>query len=170
MVNKSKPRRRRGRIIKGKFQDLITLGTLAASTGIRSLLVDVADEKVFALSVEMTATKRGGTDGEGPIDLFVAHSDYSLAEIEEYIENSASWSSGDLLAQEVGKRKVRKLGTFSGVGLSQSLNDGMEFKTPLKFTINSGQTLVMVAYNRSGNTLTTGSIIDMDGHVWLKPI
>lgn len=159
-------RRRRGKILKAQFVSGVALVTLANNTGIL-LASSTVNEKTFALSIESTHSLQGATVNEGPIDIYMAHSDYSLAEVEEYIESSGSWDEGNLQQQEVAKRKIRYVGTFENTEVE---DQGFgPVKTPLKFMLLQGQGLNMVTYNRSGASLTTGSNSKITGHVWLKP-
>ncbi len=155
--------------MQGQALIAVTLGTQANATVIKNDNADASDIKTFAISLHGTWTKRNGTIGEGPLMVGVAHSDYSAAEIEEWIEASNSWDQGDLVAQEVAKRKIRRVGAFSGDTVEETLNDGRVIKTPLKWLLNAGDTISVWVYSRVGSTLTTGVNVIMDGIVWLRP-
>ncbi len=167
MANKAR-RRRRGRLLKGKFQETVTLGTLAASTGILGVISDNVDEQAFYLSVEATYALQGHTAGEGPIEVYACHSDYTLAEVEEFIENTQAWSKGDLISQEINKRKIRYVGSFSGNEVAEVLNDGNLLKTSLKFSGISGTSISFCCYNHDSGGLTTGTLVVIAGHVWIR--
>lgn len=164
----AKKRRRRIRLLKGSVNKGLALSTLAADTAIGGNFADTVEERCLALSTELTWML--ASPQEGPIVVGLAHSDYTDAEIEEYLENAGSWSEGDLVQQEITKRKIRMVGTFNGgAGYDIILNDGKPVKTPLKWILTTGDTLKVWAYNRSGGALTTGSQVKVTGHVWLKP-
>ncbi len=166
-----KPRRKRTRLIKGNVDESIALATLAPNTGLLSP-TDVVTERSFLLSTEMVYGLRGAAVGEGPIRLYWAHSDYSLVEIEEFIELQTGWQEADLVAMEIGKRKIRLIGEFAGVSIAtedEVLNEGRVLKTKLGFIVNSSQGLNLVVYNDSGANLSTGSIVEFKGHCWIKP-
>ncbi len=169
MPAKRKARRKRVRLIKGNVDEELALVTLADSALISTIFDENVEDRSFILSLEGTWTKRGGTPGEGPLIIGVAHSDYSSTEIEEVIENTGSWAEGDLVAQEIGRRKVRIIGSFPQVTEDEVLNDGKPIKTALKFILNQGDSLKLFAYNKSRTALTTGSVLIVSGHVWIKP-
>lgn len=147
----------------------MALGTLADQTAIAEIFDNVADGKTFLVSIHAAYALRGLAVGEGPIIFGVAHSDYSATEIEEYLETTGSWKTGDKIAQEQARRKVRIIGLFDGNTQDEKFKNGEIQKTPLKFTIEEAQSLKLWAYNKSGAALTTGAVLTADGSVWLKP-
>ncbi len=156
-------------MLKARVENAITLGTLLNATTIGDNIPDAVDERAFLLSTQMTITLRGLTPGEGPILVGLAHSDYTDPEIEQWIENVGGWSEGDLVQQEVSKRKIRQIGMFDGVAAEEVLNEGLSIKTTCKWILTQGQTLKVWAHNRSGATLTTGAVVLFDGHAWVVP-
>ena len=162
-------RKGKGRIIKGRFQTEVALGALADNAMVTVNPSETVDEKMFALSLEATWVLRDHVAAESPITVGFAHSDYSAAEIEEYIENTGSWSQGDLVGQEIGRRKIRVVGSFGGEGTESELNEGRPVKTPMKWVLTTGDTIECFAYNESGAQLTTGTVMVCQGHIWLKP-
>ncbi len=169
MPNKSGSRKRSS-VRKGAVDDSLALGTLAANVAIKSDFSEVVDEKMFALSIESTWSLNGITPGEGPIVVGIAHSDYTSAEVEEFLENQGGgWSQGDQTAMEIGRRKIRVVGAFQAALQDEVLNDGRPIKTKLRFTLATGKTLSAFAFNKSDGGLTTGGIMKNIGHVWLKP-
>jgi len=162
-------RKNRGMVIKGNVDETTTLGALASNTLVAIDYDETPDEEVFALSQEATWAITGHTVDEGPIVVGFAHSDYSEAEIEEVIENAGSWDRGDLVAQEVARRKVRIVGTFPGDLTEEVLNEGSPIKSPIKWGINTGKTLKLFAYSRHSAPLTAGTLLLVNGHIWLKP-
>jgi len=169
-------RRSRGRYIKGNIEETLSLSTLASSTLISEDFDETVNEKTFVSSIVATYVWDNFTnDADGPLIFGVAHSDYTDAEIEAVIEASASWNTGDLVAQEVGRRKIRKIGSFAPDQAASAnlgdwrFNDGKPVKTKLNWQLMTGQTLSLWAYNK-GNTLGGSSLIRMDGHanLWQK--
>jgi len=173
MPNKAPQRRRRRKLLKGAVQLALTLGTLANATLISADVSDTVDEKAFILSTECVYTLRDGTAGEGPIIFGWAHADYTDAEIEAWIENQGSWSEGNLVSQEISKRKIRMVGQFDNVsgtsGGDEKFREGQMVKTSLKFVLETGVALSLWAYNLSGGALTTGSVLLATGHAWIAP-
>ncbi len=169
LAKRGRGKRRSGRKwIKGTVLEALALATLANSTLLSSSMSPV-NERTLAASLWGQWSVRNLTAGEGPIRFGVAHSDYSDAEIEEVLEATASWNEGDLVAQEVANRKVREVGTFSGLNTEEVFNEGRMKKTTMRWILLQSQTLKMWVYNASGATLTTGAVVSCAGHVWLQP-
>ncbi|MFQ0997901.1 hypothetical protein [Gilliamella sp. CG33] len=177
MARKARPRRRRrmGRYIRGNIDLDLSLGTLASKTAVLDA-TEVVTEKALVSSIVATYSLSNMTAAAdvGPIEVGVAHSDYSLAEIEGYLERTVSWSEGDLISKEISSRKVRRVGVFdfpspSGSG-SYSLNDGKAIKTKLNWILTTGQGLNFWYYNQGTQALATtdpnGNIV---GHANIWP-
>ncbi len=166
---KGRGRRRGGRNwLKGTVLEGLALGTLATSTLV-SADMSTVNERTYAASAWLQWSLRGLTAGEGPIRVGLAHSDYSDAEIEEFLEATDSWNEGNLVAREVSSRKIREVGVFSGESTDETLNDGKPLKTTLRWILLQGQTITVWAYNASGAQLNTGGFVGAAGHVWLQP-
>ncbi len=152
------------------------LGTLAAKTLISVTLGGSVEERTLITSIVNTWSLADFTNaiGDGPIAVGVAHSDYSDAEIEAVLELTGTWKEGDLTAQEIGRRKVRRVGSFqSSVADSQGiavLNDGKPIKTKLNWILTTGKSLKIWAYNEGDSALaTTDPDLTVIGHVNLFP-
>ncbi len=167
MARNTKGRRRRP-VQKLVYSIPLVLSTLASNALVRGALSDTVDDSVYAISQDARVGLRNLTPGEGPIVVGVAHSDYTAAEIEECLEAVTSWDRGDKIALEQAGRKVRTVGTFSGVNAEEVLNNGMPVRTRLGFMLEPGTTLAWWAWNKSGATLTTGGIVEANGQVWAR--
>lgn len=168
--------RRFRRYIKGKLELDCELGALAGDTLVSCVAQETASERMLISSIVNTWSLKDldPSVDDGPLICGVAHSDYSAAEIEEVIENTGSWSEGDLVAQEVAKRKVRIVGTFQvleGPGDTQVsvLNDGRPIKTKLNWILNTGQGLDFFVFNAGSGAIITGSSMHIYGHANLWP-
>ncbi len=164
-----------GRYVRGTIDESLDLGTLASKTAVFSSF-DTVNERTLVSSIVGFYSLSDFTDavGDGPILVGLAHSDYLLAEIEEYLEQAASWNEGDKKAQEIGKRQIRRVGVFeSSVADSQGsavLNDGKSIKTKLNWIVNQGQTINLFAYNMGDSALaTTDPDLVVTGHANLWP-
>jgi len=108
-------------------------------------------------------------DNIGPIMCGIAHSDYSDAEIEAWIESSTkSWNRGALAEQEIDNRLIRRVGIFTPIVSlgAEVLNDGKPIKTKLNWPLMSGQGLKVWAYNMGSSPLaTTDPNFHVQGHV-----
>ncbi len=165
-----KGRKNMGKYLRGNIDENLLLGTLASKTLIADDWDDVVDEKTLISSIVATWTLDQLTAPQGPILFGVAHSDYTAAEIEEVIENTGSWNEGSKVQQEVAKRQVRVIGTYSAeVGAATivdvKFNQGKPVKTKLNWILTTGDTLKMWAYNLSASALaTTDPAMRANGH------
>ncbi len=144
-----------GSYIRGVVEEELALSTLASKTLIADTWDQVTTEKTLISSIVATWSLSNVTIGQGPIIFGVAHSDYTDAEIEEVIENTGSWNRGDKVSQERAKRLVRQIGVLSQEGGGSGtigdyqFNEGKPVKTKLNWSLQTGQTLKMWAYNTS---------------------
>ncbi len=162
--------------LKGQIDNKFNLGTLSGDNVLGDLVDDVVTEKAWLSSVKATWTISNLTSGAGigPIMCGVAHSDYTDAEVEEWIENLSSWEQGDLVAQEVAKRKIRRVGVFDdpagGPPDKLTLNDGKAIRTKCGWQLTTGQTVRIWAYNMGDSPLaTTDPVLATQGHANLWP-
>jgi len=174
MAKHRKGRRRYRPYIKGQISTQLGMGALGALALIGVDVSDTVEEKAWLSSVRATWSLKDWTTGsqEGPILVGVCHSNYTNSEIEAWIENTQSWTTGDLVAQEVAKRKIRRVGIFStptGVNLSTQLNDGRPITTKCGWMLNSGNTVRIWAYNLGASPITTGAEVSIEGHANLWP-
>ncbi len=176
MAKKGRGRKFR-KYLRGSLDEIFPLGALAAETVIALNTGGSVTEKAWLSSVKATWTMDEFTPAvdQGPIVVGVAHSDYTAAEIEEWIEQSASWDTGNLVAQEVSKRKIRQIGAFEsprGAGAVQiaALKEGAMITTKCGWMLNSGDGIAMWAYNSGSAALTvTEPNVKVNGHANLWP-
>ncbi len=164
-----------GRYIPGDIDEALNLSTLAAGTLISVPFDNVVNERTLVSSIDAIYSLSGYTPatGDGPVMVGVAHSDYTDAEIQAVIDATLSWNEGDLIAQEVAKRKVRRIGIFdtpSDALATVSLNDGKKIKTKLNWIMTQGQTLRLWAMNMGSSALaTTNPLVLAEGKANLWP-
>ena len=168
-------RRKYRRYLRGAIDDELALVTLAGGNVVSQVVSDTLEEKAWLSSVKAIWSMIDFSPGtsDGPILVGVAHSDYTAAEIEEWIENSGSWTSGDKISQEIARRKIRRVGVFANLSASaaaaDALNDGRPITTKCNWQLTSGQTLRFWAYNQGSNPLTSGAVVHLAGHANLWP-
>ncbi len=151
-----------------RASEALALGALGSGSIVVGDFDSTVDETTFLLSLEAVWSLGETAGDQGPISVGVAHSDYSSAEIGEWFAATGAWDSGDLVANEIRRRKCRQVGAFTGIAKQGTLNNGLPVKTTLKFSINEGQTLQIWAINHDTSVLTTGGVIQIDGKVWAK--
>ncbi len=169
MAKHGKGRRKMGRYLKGNVEDQVSLSTLGAGAVVLGIFDETVNERTRVSSLDGIWTLSEHTAGEGPLVFGVAHSDYSSAEVLEWIDNTGSWNEGDLVNQEVAKRKIRQIGVFDGLTTEETMNEGKPIKTKLNWILLQGQTLDMWVFNRNAAALTTGSLVNINGHCNLWP-
>ncbi len=166
-----------GRYIRGTVDEELDLGTLAARTAISAIFDNVVNERALVSSLVATWSLADWTvaTGDGPVLVGVAHSDYTSTEIEEYLEQTQSWNEGNMIAQEINTRKIRRVGQFEspigGVAAdSVVLNDGKAIHVKLNWILLQGQSLQIWAYNMGGSAFaTTNPTLRCAGHANLFP-
>ncbi len=161
--------------LRGNIDVDFALGTLGAETLAKFNVPDTLTEKAYLTSVKASWTMINFTKQttDGPILVGIAHSDYTAAEIEQWVENLGSWDSGDLLSQEIGRRKIRMVGQFRSPATVQEvsrINDGRQFTTKAKWQLETGDTVAVWAYNQGSSPLAgTDPVVHVSGHANLWP-
>jgi len=175
MAKHRRKRRRFRRYLRGIWDDHLSLGTLGAHTLVGNVLTATVNERTFLSSVRLTWNLSDYTPnaGDGPIEVGIAHSDYTDAEIEQVLENTDTWNEGNLVALELGKRKIRRVGMFptpEAAGFSTSLNDGKPIHTKCGWILLQGQGVRVWAFNHGTSALaTTVPVVHSAGHANLWP-
>ncbi len=168
LARRSRRGRRQRGIVALPFNTQLALGTLADETIAKvSLTTDLAED-FFAVSTDITVSVEGHTATEDPLGWGVAHDDYTVAELKEYVDANLT-DPGQKIEQERARRKVRRGGVLHSMGGSQTeliSNGGQEKRIPLRFSINDGNTLAGWVMNHSGAALTTGSIVTFTGTIF----
>ncbi len=169
-------RRKFRRYLRGSIDFQLALGTLATKVVIGGTVGDTVSEKAWCSSIVCSHSMADFTAAadKGPVVVGVAHGDYSDAEVEEWIETIDSWEEADMIGQEIGRRKIRRIGTFrvpvgAVPGDIQILNDGRNIRTKCGWMLTTGQTLRFWAYNLGDASLTTGAEYNVQGHANLWP-
>ncbi len=174
LVGAARRRRRMGRYLRGNIDINLSVSTLAGATGLLAA-TQVTDEKTLVSSVKCIYSLADVTPivNNGPLQVGVAHSDYSLTEIEAWIEQTSSWTQGDKVAREISSRFIRSIGTWDvGEAASQAvvLNDGKPITTKLNWVLTTGQGLNFWVYNEgSAAYATTNPNAHIVGHANLWP-
>ncbi len=165
-----------GRYLKGNVDEELAATALAPKDVVGAVFDEVVNERTRITSIDATYSLANFTPiaNAGPLIVGVAHSDYSDAEIEEWIESTGQWNEGDLVAsREIGKRLIRQIGAFATPDDAAdivTLNDGKAIKTRLNWILLQGQTLRLWVYNSgSAAVATTAPSVTVNGKVNLFP-
>ncbi len=176
-VAKKGRRRRFRRYLRGAIDFNFSLVTLAGNTLVSGVVGGSVTEKAWLSSAVIRWSLDDVTPAvdTGPLLVGVAHSDYTDAEIEAWVENTGSWSEGDMVSQEIARRKIRMVGVFqtapgaASVGIAV-LNDGKPIRTKCGWMLESGDTLRVWAYNQgSAAYATTEPNVHVQGHANFWP-
>ncbi len=155
----------RQRLAVINVRESIALGALVDEVVIKSDS-DAMNNDFFLISADLTWSLRDLTAGEGPIQCGLAHGDYTVGEIQEHLNISGMEDAGDKIAQEQGRRLVRRAGMFSGILAAETLNDGKPIRTRGKFTVQDLFAVGFWAQNQGGATLTTGGFVEVNGKLY----
>ncbi len=158
---------------KVQIDEQLGLTTLATKLALVAVIVAGATDKIRISSVKLNCvwddmTGTGGTANEdGPLLIGVAHGDYTVTEVKEFIEASSSVDFDDKIAAERSRRLIRVIGTLSAMQISDPANGGLR-KIKLNWVLGEASTLNIFAFNTGGSALTTGSQLSVSGHanVW----
>ncbi len=156
--------------MKLPFEEEAAVGAVADAAFSGVDLSDTVNERTYVSSIDLAVANNAFTAGQGPIGVYVAHSDYSNAEIAEAIIATGSWDRGDKIAREHAKRLVRLLGVMEIEDDGQEkLWDGGSRKFKLGWLLEEGDTLQFGVFARSG-ALTSGGQLILLGHAnaWLR--
>ncbi len=150
------------------FTSSQALSTLADGTVLLSNITGTLVDPFHAISMDINWTLRGGTVGEGPIEVGVAHGDYSTTEVSEAL-NAGQTIVGrnvDMIEKEQARRLVRLAGAFDGQLANDDINDGKMQRVKMGWTIGTGKTLNVFEINRSGSALTGGQVVEFSGKIY----
>ncbi len=158
----AKPRRKKNfsKFLSGSIDESLAMTTLAAKTAVKVASQTVTDTMRIS-SVKATYTLRDFTKGAniGPMIFGIAHSDYTVAEIEEWIEATGGWDIGNLVqTREVRNRLIRQVGVFDtpeDAGDSARVNDGRPVRTKLNWLLAEGDGVSFWIYNTGAQPVAT---------------
>ncbi len=159
--------RRRYNLRGVKVTPQFALGTLATQIVLTAPLVGTSDAQYRLVTASAVWALRSFTAGEGAVTVGYAHNDYTITEIKEYLESATSISPGNKVLQEQANRWIRVVGTFKSEA-NNILNDGLPVKTRLNWAIQIGSAVNVFAYNENSSSLTTGSVVECIGKIWVK--
>ncbi len=174
-------RRKYRRYQRGNVDETQNLTTLAANTGVKNALTGIVTERTWLSSLKLFHSLSQFTPitNAGPLQVYITHSGYSLAEIEEYIEaaGATSWDLGNKAQQEIMSRGkfIKLVGQYTvestdAVETVHTLNDGKPITTKCGWMLETGQTAALFYYNAGVAAFaTTVPVVQAVGHANLWP-
>ncbi len=146
------------------IDDVLAVGALLSGIVI-SAGITGTDQDFYAISIDASWMMDDHTANEGPLYVGYATTDLSVTEIKEGIEAQPR-SMSDRIAKEQAGRPIRKVGGFAGRQPNEDLNDGISKRTKLGFVLAESMEVSMWAKNMDPNTLTTGTLIRIQGNLY----
>ncbi len=168
MAKKGHGKRRRFNLRRVRITAEQALATLASDTALVTSTTGAGDIPYRAITMNLTWAIRDATQGEGPVTVGYAHSDYTVTEIKECLESQAAISQGDKVANERSKRLVRIVGVLNFDTNGFALNDGKPIKTRLNWLISVGDQVNIFIFNENNAALSTGAFVLTSGDMWVK--
>ncbi len=160
-------RNRRGSLVPLKFNMSVTLGALVDNIAVEQVTVDSLEQDFDIVSTDLLASIRNHTAAEGPLDFGLAQQGYTVTEIVECLDASPLSQYGPEM--ERSRRKVRVYGRFDGQSTEEEVNDGEPIRKKMFLKAFGHSTFAAASVwvvNRSGATLTTGTILEVQGTHW----
>ncbi len=143
--------------------DVITLGTLTNSTVLKQDNPLAIEEDFRLIKLRSVVSIRGMAAGEVPILLGLADNELSVSEIAEAISANGPLDRNDRVSMERAERPVWLYGAFSRVAVSMGLPMDMRpLEEVVRWTFSNPEGWCWFVQNRSGGTLTTGAIVEMN--------
>ncbi len=165
LITMTKHDRRKNFVAIPFFAELPLLTLLDDAVLKVSMLTSNFGEDIFCISADILAVIKDNTAGEVPLILGVAHGDLTNGEILEFLDAELT-DPDDLIVKEQSRRPVRRIAVFSTTGVDLELNDGKPIRQVMKFSVGDGHNVALFICNRSGSTLTTGTILKISGMLY----
>ncbi len=142
--------------------DVIALATLANATAIKQSNPLVITDDLRIMKSEYTVGFTGHTAGESPIDLYLVNNDLSVGDIAAAIIAQGPLNKSDRDRAEAAERSVKLVGTLQQQAVGHALgpqNQHGLLTVIHPWTYTKGVGWALVAHNKSGGTLTTGTVV-----------
>ncbi len=167
MARKKPTRRRRGfRAVR--VDVALDIGALAAAAITSGILVTNGTETIYLISADLTWSYAEHAAGQGTMECGLAHGDYSNTEITEWYNEGSVLIHDDKIVIEKSRRQCREAVTLQGSLAQEVANDGKAIRTPLRFTLESGQTLSMWVRNNDPNAFSGNTLVRCSGTLFYR--
>ncbi len=158
--------RRRRPIVVLPINQIISLGTLADVTVIKTVPIDNV-EGCYMISADLMIGLRGLTVGEGPLRFGCANDDLTVTEIKEAV-SAAPAGPDDIIQRERARRPVRDWGMFSGNAADEVVNNGNVKRYTIKLRLGENTAFALWVQNVSGGALATGGQVVFAGKIYAR--
>ncbi len=158
-----KRRNRNRNFVAIPFQVELAVTNLNAGSVVEAGILTTTED-LFVISIDAMASLEAHTPGEGPIEWGYGHQDLTATEMSEAL-SAEQLTPEDIIANERGRRPVRRGGTFTGLNTAEVLNDGKTIRTKFRRAVGE-RGLSVYALNLDSNTLTAGSLINLNGTIY----
>ncbi len=149
-----------------RVTDQLALSTLA-DMAVIAKDITATTQANWVISADLTFSLRGGTSGEAPITFGLCSDDLSVTEIGEALDASPT-SEADRIARERASRPVRMAGTFPGLSVAESFNDGKPKRIRCGWAMSPSTQTQFWCRNESGSALTGGQIVEVHGKFYIN--
>ncbi len=150
---------------------IITLGTLAANTAIKAASQIAITEDARVLTIDASLHQIGMTTLEGPVIMGICNNELSIGEIAEALNMDGPIDRNDRELQEDIGKAVFPLALVTAMGIvpigkwvnAESAggpnNPMLGGRRTLQWTFSNPEGWTMFAFNFSGSSLTTGTVL-----------
>lgn len=143
--------------------DVVTLLTLAAVTMLKQDNPPAMTDSFRMLKSEGHGTLEGGAQvqGDGPIEIYLASDDLSVAEIAAVLGDVAGFplARDDIGGSQVALRPVFYLTQVPFTDGNGGKDIDFEWSKPIRWTWGDTAGFTIAAFNRGSGSLTTGGIL-----------
>ncbi len=164
----AKRRSRKGGLKVARFDAQVALSTLGAATIILGDMLGTINNEHYAISMDAYVSVQDHTAAEGPLDVGVAHGDYTTTEVGEWFNSTNLIGGTDQVQKEHNRRKCRDIGRLSGLSTQEILFDGGAKRVRLGFMVEDGATMNIFVFNRDDDALTTGTTVLVSGKYYYR--
>jgi len=164
-------KRRDRNFISIPFTQSTSLGAMAAGACLEDILLDTLLQPLRVISVDITARVESINNEAVTLQFGLSHSAYTTAQIVECID-ARPVSRDDKVAIEQTNRLVRPVGTVHKTILADEDTGlwigGDEKRVRLNWRVGQPESLAVWMINRTGSTLTTGGVFNIEGTAYCR--
>lgn len=145
-------------------RDIITLGALAAKTQVKQDNVPAVTDSFRMIKSEGSVAIRSATltEGDGPIELWLASDNLTILEIGEAMDSTAGQplSREDRIGNEHAMRPIWYLGVLENAPTGIGAKVLFDWSKTIRWTFGDGESFVLIANNKGASALATGGILE----------